>query len=45
MKKKYLSPEMDVEKFTMECSVMTASDPVGGGEIPGGDIDALSSEF
>lgn len=35
MKKEYLSPEVEIEKFTTKSSILTTS---GDLEIPGGDI-------
>ncbi len=33
MKKKYLSPEMEIEKFTIDDVIKTTSEIPGGGEI------------
>lgn len=33
-KREYLSPEMDVEIFTIRNNILTASNIPGGGEIP-----------
>lgn len=39
MKKKYLSPEIDVEKFTIADTVLTLSSGDDGGmETPGGEF-------
>ncbi len=41
MKKVYLAPEAEIEKFTVE-TIFTASNPSGGigdGDNPGGEIE------
>lgn len=39
MKKEYLSPKFELEKFTKEDEILTASTGMGGGmETPGGEF-------